>query len=267
MIQAKKFSTLEPSAAQRKLLRLLYLAEQHIRNTGTRPDKHFDPQYWPQILNAAACLPHFSAWSEYLHELAQNPGDLVLTNQLRHKLGTFLGKEHLEWDLFPPVRTDSGNPDYPVTGTLEVYLHNIRSPYNVGSIFRTADGIGCRKILLSPLCPQPGNSRLDRSSMGTSIDLPWDVLAEENLFAYAEQTGLQPVALELGGTNLWDWAAPEKVLFLLGSEELGLPEYILSQVPRISIPMAGKKASLNVGVSFGIAGSWWNRQQSLGKEH
>ena len=90
--------------------------------------------------------------------------------------------------------------------------------------------------------------------MGAVDLIPWRRCELEEL----SDSGL-PIALELGGKSIQDFSFPPRGLLLLGSEELGLsqPALALAGSSRISIPMRGIKASLNVAVAFGIAAQAW----------
>lgn len=135
-----------------------------------------------------------------------------------------------------------------------VFLEDIRSPFNVGSILRTAEALGFEEVLLSPLCADPRHPRAARSSMGAVEIIPWRRCDLGELPTFGPL-----LALELGGRSVAEFAFPPRGVLLLGSEELGLTRSALdlAGVNRISIPMKGIKASLNVAVAFGIAAQAW----------
>lgn len=202
-------------------------------------------------------------------ECRARPQSRYAWNRLRHRLAALAGRDKLEWDLHPPL------PEHEATGTsataatmpgsrvpqpdcrLEVYLYALRSPFNVGGILRTADAIGASRVILHPDCPALDNSRLVRSAMGAANWVQTGVLAPEELGAYSEREGLEIVALETGGTDIGSFEFPRRLLLVLGSEETGIPPDFLEGLRRVSLPMYGKKSSLNVGVSFGIAAFSW----------
>jgi TrmH family RNA methyltransferase len=197
-------------------------------------------------------------------------------NDFRHFLVRVSGQAPADWDLHdyraPPgpaataeTSAEAGTaraaaareglgesrPFYP---GLRVFLEDIRSPFNVGSILRTAEALGFEEVLLSPLCADPGHPRAARSSMGAVELMPWKRCELGELPAYGPL-----LALELGGSSISDFAFPPRGVLLLGSEELGLTRSALdlAGANRISIPMKGIKASLNVAVAFGIAAQAW----------
>jgi tRNA G18 (ribose-2'-O)-methylase SpoU len=147
-----------------------------------------------------------------------------------------------------------------------VILHNIRSLYNVGSIFRTADAVGIEKIYLCGITPKPvdefGRSRpqLAKVSLGAENYVVWekvkvasrfiDKLKKQNYKIFAiEQNKKSIPYYNLKLKNL----KTKKLCLVLGNEVKGLPSSILKKADKIlEIPMKGKKESLNVSVAFGI---------------
>ncbi len=176
-------------------------------------------------------------------------------NVLRNDVLQELHAEPAEWDFINPssgLLSRTGVKVLP----LRVYLEDIRSPYNVGSIFRTAEAFGAEKVLLSRRTPLPSHPRASKAAMRSEEALPWAVADLESLRG---TEGL--FALELGGTPLDAFAFPSAGTVLLGSEELGLSPEALdladAGLGRVSIPLGGAKRSLNVAVAFGILMQAW----------
>ena len=176
-------------------------------------------------------------------------------NVLRNDILGELHAEPAEWDLLNPgtgLLTRDGVKVLP----LRVYLEDVRSPFNVGAIFRTAEAFGAEKVLLSRRTPLPTHPRASKAAMRSEQALPWAVADLESLRG-AE--GL--FALELGGAPLDEFSFPAAGTVLLGSEELGLSPEALAMADggwgRVSIPLAGAKKSLNVSVAFGILMQAW----------
>lgn len=150
-----------------------------------------------------------------------------------------------------------------------VIAHNIRSTHNVGSIFRTAEGFGVKKIILSGYTPYPkvkNDTRLPHISEKITSQIHKTALGAETLvpFEYAEAldlgtlrlAGYRIVALEQApnSINLRDYQPSDKLALLLGEEVHGITPELLSQVDDIvEIPMSGQKESFNVSVAAGIA--------------
>ena len=176
-------------------------------------------------------------------------------NCLRHSLLTIIGAEPAEWDF---INTESGTLAYQVRKIFpfRIYIEEIRSPYNVGAIFRTAEAFGVEHIYLSPDTPLPTHKRAQRTARGCEEIIPWSI---EKLSAIKQQPGI--FALEMGGVPLDEFSFPESGIVLVGSEELGLsPEALQlarSKLGLVTIPLAGAKRSLNVSVAFGILMQKW----------
>ena len=143
---------------------------------------------------------------------------------------------------------------------IEVVLENIRSAFNVGSIFRTSDSAGISALHLCGMTPTPENPKVSKTALGAEYELPW-TYAPDSLTIIREKhsQGYQILALE-GGNEAIDLQAaihtlrPDPVLLIVGSEVSGLDPKILSLCHAVvSIPMLGFKDSLNVAVAYGIA--------------
>lgn len=150
-----------------------------------------------------------------------------------------------------------------------VIAHNIRSTHNVGSIFRTAEGFGVTKLILSGYTAYPridNDPRLPHISEKLTAQIHKTALDAETLvpFEYVEEPPLQAlkdagyrlIGLEQAdrSINLADYAAPKKVALLIGEEVHGIEQSLLDQCEDIiEIPMVGKKESFNVSVATGIA--------------
>ena len=146
---------------------------------------------------------------------------------------------------------------------MEIYIENVRSPFNVGSLFRTAEAFGAQRIMISPSTPLPSHPRALRTSLGAAAVLPWE---QVELSAVESMSGV--FALEIGGTPIDTFDFPRRGVVLVGSEELGLsPEALRladGQFGRVSIPLSGAKRSLNVSVAFGILMQAWHRALTQG---
>ena len=148
-------------------------------------------------------------------------------------------------------------------------LHNIRSTHNVGSIFRTAEGFGIKKIILSGYTPYPnypGDSRLPHIARKLTDQIHKTALGAENLVPFEYQAepdiaslrldGYQIVGLEQAphSIKVGDFEAPNKLALILGEEVSGIPRGLLDECEAVlEIPMRGQKESFNVSVAAGIA--------------
>ena len=139
-----------------------------------------------------------------------------------------------------------------------VIAHNIRSLYNVGSIFRTAEAFGVDKIILSGYTGTPKNPRLQKTALGAEKLVPWEHHEQlKRVIEKLKKNKFQIVALEnnVGKTTALEKFRPRFPLALiLGEEVHGSKTSFLKMCDQIiEIPMHGQKESLNVSVAFGVA--------------
>lgn len=143
-----------------------------------------------------------------------------------------------------------------------VILHDIRSHYNVGAIFRTCDAAGVSKVYLCGYTPAPldrfGRAvpEIHKTALGAELSVTWESVADiADLIIKLQQEGVVVVAVEQSAeaVMLPDFKVPAKVAYILGSETEGINEEILKQVDSVlELPMKGEKESLNVSVTAGI---------------
>ena len=152
---------------------------------------------------------------------------------------------------------EPGAPD----GTLApiaALLDNVRSLFNVGSIFRSADGAGLAHLYLCGFTPTPDNRKLAKTALGAEATVAWS--HHRNAVDLAQQliaTGAHLWALETvdGAEPLFAPEPPPASLVLVaGNEVTGIDPDLLSLCEcSVAIPMLGRKRSLNVATAFGIA--------------
>ena len=275
MITIRKLQSLPPGTRHRKIARLLESWER----TGEFPDDRYlrdlavsiegDSDLPASVRDAARTLRP---------EEAGIPDDLLrAANALRHALSRHLGAEPADWDLLAPRSVAAHEaPFAPRLAGVALYLESIRSPFNLGSIVRTAAAFGVEVVCASDDCPPFDHPRVLRSAMGAqaAVTLVRGTLEEAVAHAVADArgdalrgdsvVGVGPViALELGGEPVATYPFPAAGVLVLGSEELGVsPDLLEGADARVSIPLGGAKASLNVGVACGIALAAW--QAALG---
>jgi len=146
-------------------------------------------------------------------------------------------------------------------------LSNIRSNHNVGSIFRTADAFGIKKIYLCGITPAPidrfgrPNKELIKVALGAEQYIKWEHAAKTHaLLDKLKKNGYTIYALEQAknahalATARLSKQQNARAALVVGNEVAGLSKAILKRADHtIEIPMNGKKESLNVSVAFGIA--------------
>lgn len=187
---------------------------------------------------------------------AENFDERRVCNFARNSLLALIGTFPAEWDLvIAPHSTEKLTVEKRnFFKGVSVYAEDIRSPFNIGSIFRTAEAMGCESVYISPNCTDPQQSKAVRSGMGCIETLGFTRCALDQL---PED---KPVfVLETGGTPINEFVFPKEGIVIIGSEELGVSPEALKRADygRVTIPMTGLKASLNVGVAFGILMQAW----------
>ena len=141
----------------------------------------------------------------------------------------------------------------------EIYLvaHNVRSLFNVGAIFRTADVFGVSKIFLGGYTGTPPRNEISKVALGAEEWVPWEHKKHiTTLLKQLKKQGILVVALETGSraTPLPKLKPRHPLVLVVGNEVKGLPKSILKIADLVvEIPMVGKKESLNVAVAAGIA--------------
>ena len=144
----------------------------------------------------------------------------------------------------------------PVKSPIYAMLDNIRSAWNVGAMFRTADAAGLGGLYLCGMTATPPRPDLEKTALGASSTVPWDYWPDTlDAVRAVRDRGIQVVALECTPD-----AAPFDVFpyrfptcFVVGHEVRGVAPAVLDVCDdAVSIPMYGQKESLNVAVSFGI---------------
>jgi 23S rRNA (guanosine2251-2'-O)-methyltransferase len=138
-----------------------------------------------------------------------------------------------------------------------VICHNIRSAYNIGSVFRTADGAGAAKVYLTGYTPAPPHPGIFKTALGAEKDIAWEKVSKlDSVIKKLKKDKYEIAALEQNKKSvLLDSFKPKKnIALILGNEVRGLSKNTLAKCDRVvEIPMHGKKESLNVSVAFGIA--------------
>ncbi len=151
--------------------------------------------------------------------------------------------------LFPPYHQTDAPSDAPYL-PLAIYLDNLRSAFNVGSILRTTEAFRLGKVCFGKTTPFIDNPKVQKTSMCTFDKVP----CEQPLSLSDLPRPLIALETAPDAPSIFDFAFPPVFTLLLGNEEYGLSEELLSQSDAIvKIPLYGFKNSLNVASAFAIA--------------
>ena len=137
-----------------------------------------------------------------------------------------------------------------------VVLDNIRSLYNVGSFFRTADGAGVERLILAGITGRPPHKSIEKTALGAQEAVAWEhhwdpVPRIEELRALGYE--IAAVETTAHAVDLYDWKPAFPVCVVFGNEVEGIREEILVRCDTfVRIPMLGVKRSLNVATAGGV---------------
>lgn len=139
-----------------------------------------------------------------------------------------------------------------------VICDNIRSLENIGSIFRTADALGVKKIFLCGISGQPPHHKISKTALGAEKAIPFEYYRQTwRLIDKLKNDKIQVVALEQsrGAIDYRKLKPKFPLALIVGNEVKGISKRILDKSDKIIfLPMLGQKESLNVSVAFGVAG-------------
>lgn len=139
---------------------------------------------------------------------------------------------------------------------LTVILNNVRSLYNVGSVFRTADGVGAEKLWLCGITGHPPEAKISKTALGAEREVPWEHSWKiGEVVQDLRRRGYQIILVERMAESVpyeeFAWKPP--VALVLGNENTGVSEGLIERADAVvDIDMAGIKQCLNVTVAFGI---------------
>ncbi|HUL44601.1 MAG TPA: RNA methyltransferase [Bacteroidota bacterium] len=140
---------------------------------------------------------------------------------------------------------------------ISVLLDNVRSLYNVGSVFRTADGARIAKLLLCGFTPFPPRKEIEKTALGATTTVPWKYFRHaEDAVQYLRNESIRLCIVEHTDRSKPYYRLDRRdfpLCLALGNEITGVTKEIVSAADlAIDIPMHGMKQSLNVAVACGI---------------
>lgn len=157
-----------------------------------------------------------------------------------------------------PFQVTSGSKPYdkihhfPVT----VLLDNLRSAFNVGSFFRTADAASIQRLVLTGITSAPPHKGVLKTALGAEATVPWEHVEDpRDAAARLRDRGYEIAAIETGvhSVDLFDWRPQFPVCVIFGNELEGVKPELLSVCDTfVRLPMLGLKHSLNVATAGGI---------------
>lgn len=148
-----------------------------------------------------------------------------------------------------------------VQPTIIGVLEDVRSLWNVGSMFRTADGAGCEELVLTGITGYPPRKEIEKTSLGAESTIGWRYAANTAcVLPHLRSAGYTIVALEKDDNSrllsevLEAGTLNRPLCVVVGNEVTGLYKETLDLADFVChLPMRGMKTSLNVAVAFGVA--------------
>ena len=150
-----------------------------------------------------------------------------------------------------PYRATAGSEPYSeLRLPVSILLDNVRSMYNVGAFFRTADGAAIEQLLLSGITARPPKHAISKTALGAEDRVAWKNVADPiQTLAELRAHSYEIAAIETSpaAVDIFDWQPQFPVCVLFGHEVDGLSASLLATCDtRVRIPMLGMKHSLNV---------------------
>ena len=249
MITIKKIKTLKPRVRVRKLGEIFH-------NTNVTP---FEEEYLSSALDMLLSEELLSDKDREDILSFYKKGGKEDYEDIYYRTLTVLGESVADWD----VRDDEGNVAWERRTVFPhfLYLDHLRSPYNVGSIFRSSEAFGVEEIFLSPGSASPLHERAKRTSRGTVDGVKWDWKEIEDI------PDMPLFALETGGRDITEFEFPKRGICIIGSEEEGVSPRSLEKagksLGRVSIRQYGVKGSINVASAVAILLQYWSHNEVL----
>jgi 23S rRNA (guanosine2251-2'-O)-methyltransferase len=136
-----------------------------------------------------------------------------------------------------------------------VLLDDVRSLYNVGAFFRTADAVRIQALLLAGITAAPPDRRIAKTALGAEATVPFERVDALAAVENARRRGYQTAAVETatGAIDLFDWRPAFPVCVVFGHEVTGIRAELLRACDvAVRIPTLGLKQSLNVATAGGV---------------
>lgn len=264
MITIAKLRTLKERTCVRKCAILFHEQAQRILQ-GNDPDHVYINDLCSLFSSQQFLLVLDDEQQRSLHSLCSSLATAseaslpFILEDLHHALLSALGSEPSDWDFID--RQGALDASKRVVLPHILILDRLRSPFNVGSIFRSADSFGIEQIWLVEGTASVEHSRAVKSARGCIDTVSYCWFSESALIEKINASSIALFALELGGTELESFPFPSSGAGVIGSEEMGVSPALLSlcdqSLGRVSIALGGTKGSLNVSVATGIMLQKW----------
>lgn len=246
MITIKKIKTLSPRTRVRKLASIFYLSSK----------EKIDTSYLEEAFSLLINDEMFSKEDKDALSYFFNKGEKENMKDIYYRVLSVLGETPSDWDNID----NSGNIDWNKRKVKKhtLFLDRIRSPFNVGSIFRSSESFCVDKIILSLGTASPEHKRAEKTSRGTTKGVEWEYDEVKNLKGNI-------FALECGGEDISTFSFPKNGVCIIGGEEDGISKESRKMAEEscgiVTIPLYGAKGSINVSSAVSILLYEWARRE------
>lgn len=139
-----------------------------------------------------------------------------------------------------------------------VVLDNVRSLYNVGSIFRTSDAARIEKLYLTGITGTPNHRGLHKTALGSQDTVDWEQMQDAAVIVQnLKSSGYTIAALEITDEPMLPsdvTLAHYPLCLIVGNEISGVQDELISMADfALELPQWGAKQSMNVSVAYGVA--------------
>lgn len=163
-----------------------------------------------------------------------------------------------EHNLLPKIRTGDKAKNTPWQPEIpyKAALDNLRSAFNVGSIFRVVDAVAFETVIVGGTTPDKAHHQVQKASMGACDWVPQEIAVDlPAVLRGYKMSGLPVVGIETAerSENYLRFSWPPEGVIVMGNEEYGLSQAVLRECTDfVHIPMFGKKNSINVANAFSV---------------
>ena len=167
------------------------------------------------------------------------------------------------------IRNTDAAPGRADRAAFTVVADNVRSAFNAGGLFRTADFFGADRLILCGYTPGPDNPQVKKTALGADEATPWEHAGDvRDVIDRLHNEGRRVYALETadGATDIASCTPVWPCALLLGNERFGLdPDVVAMADEVLEIPSHGMKNSLNVVSAFAVAAAFFRNSARAGQ--
>jgi TrmH family RNA methyltransferase len=209
----------------------------------------------PELIQAGAkivqlyALPEWIAQNSVLLHKCQIVAETINADELTKISALATPNQVLAVIAIPQYETNTAPKG------LSIALDAIRDPGNLGTIVRTADWFGVKRVYCSPDCVDLYNPKTVQSTMGSIVRVEVVFTDLEELFKAYPKVPI--FAADMHGKSLYETKMPDNGILLIGSESHGVSPVLLSLSQPITIPRFGGAESLNAAIAASIILGWW----------